>query len=253
MEGLAGPTIPFCQRRRRCCLRRASLSENGGGETIALGFQHYILALGTAVMIPTFRVPLMGGDDFEAQFSWVNVNRNYEPRTALVALLNGTIQLVDGKRNTECLTWGIDKERVLRGRTAVEVYFDHLRSFRVEFDEFFEEGIISEIEVGLGPCGELQYPSYPEQHGWKYPGFTHVYYDLINGHCADANVLKYWIGGRIAETAALRASFQQEVDVWHKLDHPNIPKPITHKRLIEKELEGFGISLADLKAIYAFC
>ena len=27
-----------------------------------------------------------------------------------------------------------------------------------------------------------------------------------------------------AETAALRASFQQEVAVWHKLDHPNIPK-----------------------------
>ncbi|KAM1394479.1 hypothetical protein ACFX2F_030516 [Malus domestica] len=150
------------------------------------------------------------------------------------------------------------------------VYFDYLRSFRVEFDEFFEEGIISEIEVGLGPCGELQYPSYPEQHGWKYPGigefqqshkiclqsnirFTHVYYDLINGHCADANVLKYWIGGRIAETAALRASFQQEVAVWHKLDHPNIPKPITHKRLIERELEGFGISLAHLKAIYALC
>ncbi|KAM1041092.1 hypothetical protein ACFX13_031059 [Malus domestica] len=89
------------------------------------------------------------------------------------------------------------------------------------------EGIISEIEVGLGPCGELQYPSYPEQHGWKYPGFTHVYYDLINGHCADANVLKYWIGGRIAETAALRASFQQEVAVWHKLDHPNIPKNVS--------------------------
>ncbi|CAN6678056.1 unnamed protein product [Malus baccata var. baccata] len=76
----------------------------------------------------------------------------------------------EGKRNTECLTWGIDKERVLRGHTAVEVYFDYLRSFRVEFDEFFEEGIISEIEVGLGPCGELRYPSYPEQHGWKYPG-----------------------------------------------------------------------------------
>ncbi|XP_048421751.1 beta-amylase 2, chloroplastic-like isoform X1 [Pyrus x bretschneideri] len=76
----------------------------------------------------------------------------------------------EGKRNAECLTWGIDKERVLRGRTAVEVYFDYMRSFRVEFNEFFEEGIISEIEVGLGPCGELRYPSYPEQHGWKYPG-----------------------------------------------------------------------------------
>jgi len=32
-------------------------------ETIALGFQHYILALGTAVMIPSFLVPVMGGSD----------------------------------------------------------------------------------------------------------------------------------------------------------------------------------------------
>ncbi|XP_010540522.1 PREDICTED: nucleobase-ascorbate transporter 2 isoform X2 [Tarenaya hassleriana] len=32
------------------------------GEAIALGFQHYILSLGTAVMIPSFLVPLMGGD-----------------------------------------------------------------------------------------------------------------------------------------------------------------------------------------------
>ena len=45
-----------------------------------------------------------------------------------------------------------------------------MRSFRVEFDEFFEDKIISEIEVGLGPCGELRYPSYPAKHDWKYPG-----------------------------------------------------------------------------------
>uniref|UniRef100_A0A0D9X778 Nucleobase-ascorbate transporter 2 n=1 Tax=Leersia perrieri TaxID=77586 RepID=A0A0D9X778_9ORYZ len=32
------------------------------GEAIALGFQHYILCLGTAVMIPTLLVPLMGGN-----------------------------------------------------------------------------------------------------------------------------------------------------------------------------------------------
>ncbi|CAN6567256.1 unnamed protein product [Malus baccata var. baccata] len=86
-----------------------------------------------------------------------------------------------GQKNPDIYILLIKKgNRVLRGRTAVE------------------EGMISEIEVGLGPCGELQYPSYPEQHGWKYPG--------------------------IAETAALRASFQQEVAVWHKLDHPNIPE-----------------------------
>lgn len=29
----------------------------------------------------------------------------------------------EGRRNPECLSWGIDKERVLRGRTALEVYF----------------------------------------------------------------------------------------------------------------------------------
>ncbi|KAJ6334867.1 hypothetical protein OIU78_011671 [Salix suchowensis] len=76
----------------------------------------------------------------------------------------------EGRRNSECLSWGIDKERVLRGRTAVEVYFDYMRSFRAEFDEFFADGIISMVEVGLGPCGELRYPSFPVKHGWRYPG-----------------------------------------------------------------------------------
>ncbi|XAR63062.1 Beta-amylase [Bertholletia excelsa] len=76
----------------------------------------------------------------------------------------------EGRRNPECLSWGIDKERVLRGRTAVEVYFDYMRSFRVEFDEFFEDGIFSMVQVGLGPCGELRYPSNPVKHGWRYPG-----------------------------------------------------------------------------------
>lgn len=28
----------------------------------------------------------------------------------------------EGRRNTECLSWGIDKERVLKGRTGIEVY-----------------------------------------------------------------------------------------------------------------------------------
>lgn len=76
----------------------------------------------------------------------------------------------EGRRNPECLSWGIDKERVLRGRTSVEVYYDFMRSFRITFDEFFSDGIISMIEIGLGPCGELRYPSNPVKHGWRYPG-----------------------------------------------------------------------------------
>ncbi|GJN34209.1 hypothetical protein PR202_gb22853 [Eleusine coracana subsp. coracana] len=38
------------------------------GEAIALAFQHYILSLGTAVMIPTMLVPLMGGNDVSILF-----------------------------------------------------------------------------------------------------------------------------------------------------------------------------------------
>jgi len=72
--------------------------------------------------------------------------------------------------NPECLSWGVDTERVLRGRTAAEVYFDFMTSFRQELQEFFDDGTITEIEVGLGPCGELRYPSYPETQGWVFPG-----------------------------------------------------------------------------------
>ncbi|KAK4399267.1 Beta-amylase 7 [Sesamum angolense] len=76
----------------------------------------------------------------------------------------------EGRRNQECLSWGIDNERVLRDRTALEVYFENMESFHAEFEEFFMDGLIIEIEIGLGPYGELRYPSYPAKHGWKYSG-----------------------------------------------------------------------------------
>lgn len=76
----------------------------------------------------------------------------------------------EGRRNTECLSWGIDKERVLKGRTGIEVCFDFMRSFRMEFNNLFEEGLITAVEIGLGALGELKYPSHPERIGWRYPG-----------------------------------------------------------------------------------
>lgn len=45
-----------------------------------------------------------------------------------------------------------------------------MQSFKTELGEFIDDGTITEVEVGLGPCGELRYPSYPETQGWKYPG-----------------------------------------------------------------------------------
>lgn len=76
----------------------------------------------------------------------------------------------EGRRNTECISWGIDKERVLRGRTGIEVYFDFMRSFRSEFDDMFGEGLFTAVEIGLGASGELKFPSFPERLGWRYPG-----------------------------------------------------------------------------------
>lgn len=30
---------------------------------------------------------------------------------------------------------------------------------------------LQEIQVGMGPCGELRYPAYPESNGtWNFPG-----------------------------------------------------------------------------------
>lgn len=36
--------------------------------------------------------------------------------------------------------------------------------------DFLESGTIIDIEVGLGPAGELRYPSYQDNQGWKFPG-----------------------------------------------------------------------------------
>ncbi|KAH7443748.1 hypothetical protein KP509_02G049300 [Ceratopteris richardii] len=45
-----------------------------------------------------------------------------------------------------------------------------MRSFRDTFKEFLGDCII-EIQVGMGPAGELRYPSYPESNGtWRFPG-----------------------------------------------------------------------------------
>jgi hypothetical protein len=42
------------------------------GEAIILAFQHYILALGTAVMIPAVLVPMMGGDDVSSCLAFLD-------------------------------------------------------------------------------------------------------------------------------------------------------------------------------------
>jgi hypothetical protein len=37
-----------------------------------------------------------------------------------------------------------------------------MESFRENMADFLDSGLIVDIEVGLGPAGELRYPSYPD-------------------------------------------------------------------------------------------
>eukprot|EP01018_Ginkgo_biloba_P011249 Gb_32660 [translate_table: standard] len=52
----------------------------------------------------------------------------------------------DGKRNKECLSFGMDDKPVLKGRTAIEVYGDFMKSFREIMSDFLHSGLITEIE-----------------------------------------------------------------------------------------------------------
>ncbi|XP_009777267.1 beta-amylase 1, chloroplastic-like [Nicotiana sylvestris] len=75
-----------------------------------------------------------------------------------------------GRRNHEYISLGCDTLPVLKGRTPVECYSDFMRAFRDRFENLLGDTIV-EIQVGMGPAGELRYPSYPEKDGiWKFPG-----------------------------------------------------------------------------------
>lgn len=74
-----------------------------------------------------------------------------------------------GVRNQECLTLGIDEVAVLSGRTALQAYGDLMASFRDTFGGWFGTTITACL-VGLGPKGEIRYPSHPTDKRWNFPG-----------------------------------------------------------------------------------
>ncbi|WOL09332.1 beta-amylase 3, chloroplastic-like [Canna indica] len=67
-----------------------------------------------------------------------------------------------GRRNKEYISLGCDVLPILRGRTPIQAYSDLMRSFRDTFRDFLG-AVITEIQVGMGPAGELRYPSFPTE------------------------------------------------------------------------------------------
>ena len=73
--------------------------------------------------------------------------------------------------------WGDETRDQRRGdRSPLECYRDFMASFRATFEHYLcaregeEEPVITQVIVGLGPCGELRYPSYRVESGWYFPG-----------------------------------------------------------------------------------
>ncbi|EPS61694.1 hypothetical protein M569_13099, partial [Genlisea aurea] len=67
-----------------------------------------------------------------------------------------------GRRSMEYISFGCDTIPVLNGRSPVQAYADMMKDFRDTFRPFLG-GTITGIQVGLGPGGELRYPSCPTQ------------------------------------------------------------------------------------------
>ncbi|GBF88708.1 beta-amylase chloroplastic-like [Raphidocelis subcapitata] len=75
-----------------------------------------------------------------------------------------------GARCRECLSLGVDDVPVLEGRTALQCYSDLIAAFASDHAALLGT-TITDARVGLGPGGELRYPSHPAGDGrWAFPG-----------------------------------------------------------------------------------
>jgi len=70
----------------------------------------------------------------------------------------------------EYLSLGADNNSLFEGRTAVQLYSDFMRSFANNFGAYLGS-TINQVHIGLGPAGEMRYPSYQLQDNkWQYCG-----------------------------------------------------------------------------------
>jgi beta-amylase len=81
----------------------------------------------------------------------------------------------EGYRDREYLSLGVDDQPLFASasgnkRTAVNMYGDFMRSFAGNFSSDIGS-TISCVDVGLGPAGEMRYPSYQlQEYRWAFPG-----------------------------------------------------------------------------------
>ncbi|KAJ6946028.1 hypothetical protein NC651_000950 [Populus alba x Populus x berolinensis] len=67
-----------------------------------------------------------------------------------------------GRRNMEYISLGCDMFPVLKGRSPLQAYSDFMMNFRDTFRSLLGV-VITGVQVGMGPAGELRYPLCPSQ------------------------------------------------------------------------------------------
>ncbi|GLT99204.1 hypothetical protein SLE2022_166570 [Rubroshorea leprosula] len=91
-----------------------------------------------------------------------------------------------GQRYKDCLSLAVDDLAILNGKTPIQVYQEFCEGFKSTFSSFLGSTITG-ISVGLGPDGELRYPSQSHHQQAKN--------SRINGvgefQCYDRNMLNY--------------------------------------------------------------
>ncbi|KAI4345481.1 hypothetical protein L6164_012603 [Bauhinia variegata] len=85
-----------------------------------------------------------------------------------------------GQHYKECLSLAIDNLPVLDGKTPIQVYQSFCESFKSSFSPFMESTITG-TSMGLGPDGELRYPSHHE--------LNHKTRGVGEFQCYDENIL----------------------------------------------------------------
>jgi beta-amylase len=73
-----------------------------------------------------------------------------------------------GGIDTEYISLGADNEAIFGGRSPLQIYHDFFVAFNKAFSSYMPH-VINEVQVGMGPAGELRYPGYQSDR-WQYCG-----------------------------------------------------------------------------------
>eukprot|EP01116_Phalansterium_solitarium_P024592 TRINITY_DN9044_c0_g1_i1.p1 TRINITY_DN9044_c0_g1~~TRINITY_DN9044_c0_g1_i1.p1 ORF type:complete len:455 (+),score=146.01 TRINITY_DN9044_c0_g1_i1:130-1494(+) len=88
-----------------------------------------------------------------------------------------------GGIDQEYISLGADNQTLFYGRTPLQMYADYMAAFASAMGPYMGS-VINQVQVGLGPSGELRYPSYQLQDNkWAYCGIGEF-------QCYDAFMLK---------------------------------------------------------------